>query len=241
MRHDLGIGAGRPAATMRIDEAMTSGRLASAGHPLAPEMAGAVLGGAEADGRCRAGSHAGSHHLTAQSDDPEEDRQHDRADDVAPGQPVARRLARSRRRNPREMAEAAEQMVDQRPGKAEEDQQPEPGAEEPLTMSKESGPLAAAISHQASSSHAEIERPAGDAMHDRHHHRQLPAVDRRMRRKRAVRLQIGGRHSPRSALAGNRRPAYLAPMPRRVKTREPFQTSFQCAPHRQAMRRGGCQ
>src|ERR1700674_2702133 len=65
-----------------------------------------------------------------QSDRPEEHGQRRRADDIAPGKQVAGWPVEADAEVPDEMAEAAEHVVEKRPAVAEEDEQPEPGAEE---------------------------------------------------------------------------------------------------------------
>ena len=66
---------------------------------------------------------------------------------------------------------------------------------------------------------AEIEPDAGHPVGDRHRHGDRPAIDLQMRRKRAVRLDVGVRHAPEDPRKRlEKRRSVLAPRERRVKS-----------------------
>ena len=87
---------------------------------------------------------------------------------------------------PDEMPDAAEHVMQKRPGVAEQNKLPEPRRKKSVHEFE----LARRPRHReqppGEQQRAEIERAPGDPMHDRHHHRRRQAIDRNVRRERAL-------------------------------------------------------
>src|SRR6516165_2850188 len=109
----------------------------------------------------------------------------DRTDEIGRCQPFALLRAKTTAGVPDQVANAAEHVVDDAPGVAEQDQPAEPGAGEPL----EPG-IAVGTGHRDQppdqQQHAEVIAESGDAMCNRHHHRQHRPVDLQVRGERPL-------------------------------------------------------
>ena len=181
---------------------------------------GAVMGGAEMEHPAERRLHG---HLSTSHDRPEDHGQHHRADDVgpapdcpAPACPRPTPKSQMKWRMPPSMWWMSAQVI------AEQHDEPEPRAEHGIGEIERAGPARRRRQPPDQQHRAEIERDAGDPVDDRHRHGHRPAIDLEVRRKRAVRLDVGVRHAsvgPRRS--GWKRRSFLAPMRRRVKSLRP--------------------
>ena len=163
------------------------------GQALVPEHAGAVVRRAEmadaAERRAQRLRRVVGHRMASHdeiADDPDQDGEADRADQGRHGEPFALDRAEAVAQVPDQMLDAAQHVVDQRPGVAEQDQPPEQRLHEPLHRRIGVGAGGGGDQPPHQQQHAEKQRPAGDPVDDGHHHRQQRLVDLQVRRERAV-------------------------------------------------------
>src|SRR5262245_2839438 len=115
---------------------------------------------------------------------PERNREADRADDGEPAECVDRTDLKPAARVPDQVADAAQHVMDEGPGVAEQPDLGERVPEHRVHLGE--CPFAHGRRDQPDrqQQRAEIERYAGDAMGDRHHHVNLRPIDREMWRER---------------------------------------------------------
>src|SRR5690606_35913400 len=103
--------------------------------------------------------------------DPDQDREHDGRDNSRPGEDLDADLVEAVSRIPNQVADAAQHVVDQRPGEQEQQHAPDKAAEE--RIHGRVGVRPDADGHQPPGEEREADgvAEAGDAMRDRHHHR----------------------------------------------------------------------
>src|SRR4051812_34760089 len=117
---------------------------------------------------CRPWSLSSAH---GEGDDPDQDRERHRGveREARHGEALARPHAVAE--IPDEVAHPAEHVVDERPGVAEQDQETEPGAEEPFHLVIGARPRGHRHEPDGHERGPEIVRRPGDAVDDRHRHR----------------------------------------------------------------------
>src|SRR5262245_55773496 len=154
------------------------------------------------------------------ADDPEQDGKPDRSDHRGQREPLALVWLEAMARIPDQVADAAQHVMDQRPGVAEQDESPEERVDE--GAEGRIGVRARARRDQPPrhQQRADIEPPAGDAMQDRHRHRQWPAIDLQVGRERPLGgLSTGHYQSSSDAKPGAPSPQGSYPMSGHVAMR----------------------
>ena len=141
--------------------------------------------------------------LDDEADDPDEQGKPNAAKQRSLRQILAHRIVHSVSGIPNEVPDAAEKVVEQRPGEQEKDQL---AGERPINgrdgvkCGRADGQRDEIPGEQEG---AGVERDPGDAMRDRHHHREKRLVDLQVGRKRAavgdancVDLRLSHKHPP---------------------------------------------
>ena len=120
--------------------------------------------------------------------------QDDRANDGRGGKPLALLRAEAAAGIPDQVADAAERVMDQGPGVAEQDQPADQRAGKPFEARVAGGPGRGGHQPPGQQQRAEIEAESADPMEARHHHRQREPVDLKVRRQRSCGGRLGFGH-----------------------------------------------